>query len=114
LNSALGYLAVQNGNYAQAVQSFGKTASNNAALAQILTKDYNGAQNTLNAVASPNADTYYLKAIVGARINNLTNVVDNLKQAVTLNPNLATQAVKDLEFAKYIANNSFLNAVIGK
>ncbi|GHT87904.1 hypothetical protein FACS189474_1960 [Bacteroidia bacterium] len=111
LNNAMGYLSVVNGNYAQAAQSFGKTASNNAAIAQILSKDYNSAQSTLNAV-TPNADTYYLKAIVGARTNNVNNVIDNLKQAITLNPDLAARALKDLEFSKFMTNSKFLSAVL--
>ncbi|MDR0542653.1 MAG: hypothetical protein LBH19_10670 [Dysgonamonadaceae bacterium] len=111
LNNAQGYLAALKGNYAQAAQAFGKSASNNAALAQILSKDYNKALSTLDAVKLPNADTYYLKAIVGARTNNLNNVVGNLKQAIALNPNLAPQALKDLEFSKFFTNDQFLNAL---
>ncbi|GHV59852.1 hypothetical protein FACS1894182_14540 [Bacteroidia bacterium] len=114
LNSAMGYLAALKGNYTQAAQSFGQSASNNAALAQILSKDYNKALSTLNAIQAPNADTYYLKAIVGARTNNLNNVVNNLKQAVTLNPDLANQALKDLEFSKFVSNSQFLNALLKK
>ncbi|MDR2682768.1 MAG: hypothetical protein LBB64_02735 [Dysgonamonadaceae bacterium] len=111
LPNAQGYLAVLKGNYTQAVQLYGTSASNNAALAQILAKDYNKASATLNAVKQPNADTYYLKAIVGARTNNLANVVSSLKQAVSAKPALAQEAQKDLEFAKYITNSQFLDAV---
>jgi len=111
LNSALGLLAVQKGNYAQAVSSFGNTASNNAALVQVLTKDYSKAQATLNAVQNPNATTSYLKAIVASRTNNLTGVVSNLKQAIQLDPSLAKKAANDLEFVKYFTDSSFLNAL---
>ena len=114
LNNAMGYLAVLKGNYAQAAQSFGESASNNAALAQILSKDYNKAMTTLNAIALPNADTYYLKAIVGARTNNLTNVVSYLQRAIALKPDMAAYAVIDLEFSKYFTNNQFLNAIARK
>ena len=111
LNSALGLLSAASGNYSQAVGSFGNTASNNAALAQLLTKDYSKAQATLNAVANPNAVTSYLKAIVGARTNNLNDVVSNLTQAVRLDPSLAKRAATDLEFVKYITNQSFLSVI---
>jgi len=111
LNNAMGLLAIQKGNYAQALSSFGNTASNNAALAQVLTKDYSKALATLNAVQNPNAVTSYLKAIVASRTNNLTDVVSNLKQAIQLNPSLAKKAANDLEFVKYITNSSFLNAI---
>ncbi len=112
LENAMGYLAVLNGNYAKAEQSFGKTTSNNAALAQIMVKDYNKAQSTLNAIGKPDATTYYLKAIVGARTNNLNEVIDNLKTSISLNPDYAPRAIKDLEFSKYITNSKFLNAVL--
>ncbi|GHU64429.1 hypothetical protein FACS1894160_2300 [Bacteroidia bacterium] len=108
LNNALGLLAVANGNYSQAATSFGKTASNNAALAQLLSKDYSKAAATLSAVQNPNATTAYLKAIVGARTNNLNDVVSNLKQAVKLNPAYAKTAPLDLEFVKYVTNQDFI------
>jgi len=109
LNNALGLLAVSSGNYDRAVSSFGNTSSNNAALAQLLTKDYSKALATLNAVSNPNAVTSYLKAIVAARTNNLTDVVSNLTQAIKLDPSVAKKAATDLEFVKYITNQNFLN-----
>ena len=111
LNNALGLMSSLNGNYAQAVNSFGNTASNNAALAQIMTKDYSKAQTTLNDVPNPDATTSYLKAIVAARTNNLNDVVSNLSQAIKLDPSLAQKASTDLEFVKYIANPSFLSVI---
>ena len=111
LSNALGLVAVANGNYSQAVSSFGNTASNNAALAQLLTKDYSKAQATLNAVKNPNAETSYLKAIVAARTNNLNDVVSNLTQAVKLDSSLAKKAATDLEFVKYITNQNFINII---
>jgi len=111
LNSALGLLAIANGNYTQAVSSFGNAASNNAALAQLLTKNYSKAQTTLNAVQNPNGVTSYLKAIVAARTNNLSDVVSNLQQAIKLDPSLAKKATTDLEFVKYVTNPSFISAI---
>ena len=111
LNNAMGLLAIAEGSYSKAVSSFGATASNNAALAQILTNDYNKASATLNAVKNPSATTAYLKAIVGSRTNNLNAVVANLKQAISLDPSLASRAAKDLEFAKFITNQDFLNVI---
>ncbi|MDR0413742.1 MAG: hypothetical protein LBH61_08090 [Dysgonamonadaceae bacterium] len=110
LDNARGYLAVLNGNYTQAEKAF-STASNNAAIAQILAKDYSKAMNTLNAVERPDATTYYLKAIVGARTNNLDEIVNNLKESIALDSTKASQALRDLEFVKYITNGKFLSAV---
>jgi Flp pilus assembly protein TadD len=111
LNSASGILAVLNGNYNQAAQAFGNTASNNAALAQILAKDYSKAQNTLNAVANPNATTAYLKAIVGARTNNLDTAIAGLKTAIAADSSYASKALTDVEFAKYLSNSKFLEVI---
>jgi len=104
---ALGLLAVANGNYSQAVSSFSGSASNNSALAKLLSKDYSGALATLNAVQSPDATTSYLKAVVSSRTNNLAGVVSNLKEAIKLDPSLVSKASKDLEFVKYLTNTEF-------
>ncbi|MDR1562822.1 MAG: hypothetical protein LBS54_07055 [Dysgonamonadaceae bacterium] len=110
LSNALGLVALANGNYQKAASSF-TTASNNAALAQLLSKDYSKAQTTLNAVASPNGTTSYLKAIIAARTNNLNAVVSNLKQAIKLDSSLAKKASTDLEFVKYLTNQEFLSII---
>ncbi|MDR3252093.1 MAG: hypothetical protein LBT35_00785, partial [Tannerella sp.] len=70
LGQALGLLYLTQGEYAKAVSSFAGTKSNNAALAQILTKDYSTAAQTLNGVKKANAITDYLKAVVAARTND--------------------------------------------
>ena len=74
----------EQGEWAKAANSFGSVKFNNAALAQILTKDYSKASQTLNAVAKPDATTSYLKAIVAARTNDANAVISNLKAATLL------------------------------
>lgn len=111
LTEALGILALKKGDYSKAITSFGNTASNNAALAQLLNKDYNKAQSTLNNVKDADATTAYLKAIVAARTNNLDGVVSNLGTAIKKDKNLAKKALNDTEFVKYITNAQFLNVV---
>ncbi|MDR1557938.1 MAG: hypothetical protein LBS88_13060 [Tannerellaceae bacterium] len=107
LSEALGVLYLQQGEYAKAVSSFGATKSNNAALAQILTKDYSKALQTLNAVPKANATTDYLKAIVAARTNDTNAVVNNLKAAIAKDRAYVKEAAADLEFAKYTTNAEF-------
>lgn len=111
LSEALGVLYLQQGEYAKAVNSFGSTKSNNAALAQILVKDYSKAQQTLGAVANADATTDYLKAVVAARTNNSSEVINSLKAAVAKDRSLAKEAALDLEFAKYAANADFLSVI---
>ena len=107
LSEALGVLYLEQGEWAKATNSFGSVKSNNAALAQILTKDYSKASQTLNAVPNPDATTSYLKAIVAARTNDANGVVSNLKQAIAKDSSLKNEAAIDLEFAKYATNSDF-------
>lgn len=101
LGDALGVYYLKQGDAAAAVKAFGDTKSNNAALAQILTKDYSKAKSTLAAINKPDATTYYLMAILGARTNNESMLNTNLRQAVRLDSSLAKKAIDDLEFANY-------------
>jgi len=107
LGEALGLLYLQQGDYAKAVSAFAGAKTNNAALAQLLTKDYSAAAQTLSAVKKPTAVTDYLKAIVSARTNDATGAVSNLKAAISKDRSLAKEAANDLEFAKLLGNSSF-------
>ena len=98
---AMGVYYMQKGDIQNAVRSFGDIKTNNAALAQILNKDYTAAANTLDNIKNPDATTYYLKAIVDARTNNSNGVINNLRQAVKLDDSMLKRAQNDLEFAKY-------------
>lgn len=102
---ALGVFYLTQGDLAKAVRTFGNSKTNNAALAQILSGDYSKAKSTLAAIKTPDATTYYLNAVLGARTNNESMVMNNLRQAIKLNKNLATRAKADLEFAKYNLSN---------
>ena len=101
LGSALGVYYLQQGDVNAAVKAFADDKSNNAALAQILSKDYSKAKNTLSAIKTPDATTYYLLAILGARTNNEQMVTSNLSKAIKLDNKLAKQAANDLEFASF-------------
>ena len=100
-NEALGNLYIKQGQYDRAVNAFGDTKTNSAALAQILAKDYNKAKNTLNGVANADAYTHYLMAIVGARTNNASLVKSSMKKVAAADAALAAHAANDREFAKY-------------
>lgn len=101
LGDAMGTYYLMTGDVNNAVKSFGSAKSNNAALAQILNKDYSKAKSTLGAINNPDAVTYYLTAVLGARTNNDKMVQNNLRQAVKLDRSLAARAAKDLEFKNF-------------
>ena len=101
LNEATGTLYLLQGDANAAVKAFGDAKTNNAALAQILTKNYSKAKNTLAAIAQPDATTYSLSAVLGARTNNEKMVSSNLRKAIELDSKLAKRAAADLEFANF-------------
>ena len=100
--AALGNLYIAQGQYERAVSAFGETKSNAAALAQIMSENYTAAKSTLASVETPDAYTYYLNAIVGARTNNAAAVAENL--AISLDSSLRAKALNDAEFRKYASS----------
>lgn len=101
VNEALGIYYLKQGDNAAAARALEGVNSNNAAVAQILTKDYSGAKKTLSAIADPDADTYYITAVLGARTNNEAMILNNLRQAIKLDRTMADRARNDLEFSRF-------------
>jgi tetratricopeptide (TPR) repeat protein len=109
LDEAMGLLNLLQGNYNQAVSAYGRNNSNNAALAQLLVRDYNAAKQTLEAIETPDATTAYLLAIIASRTNNFNEVIANLRAAIGRDRTIAARALSDLEFAKYRTNQEFMS-----
>jgi Flp pilus assembly protein TadD len=106
----LGIIDIQNGDYAEAIGNMGSENTFNKALAQVLNGDYSTALTTIDASAdAESAMGYYLKAIIGARQDNLDMVVNNLKSAFAKDSSLKGKAAKDREFIKFFENASFQN-----
>lgn len=101
---ALGVYYLTKGELNKANVAFGDSKTNNAALAQILAKDYSNAKATLAAIPNPDAITYYLNAVLGARTNNENMVLTNLRKAASMDSNLLNRAKHDLEFSKFNLN----------
>ena len=108
-DEALGNLYIAQGEYARAAALLKGKNTNSALLAQVLNKNYVAARETLEAMENPDAMTYYIKAVLGARTSNVSFVYDGLKSAVELDPSLAKKAMGDLEFAKYAKDATFCN-----
>ncbi|MFZ4740892.1 MAG: tetratricopeptide repeat protein [Bacteroidales bacterium] len=110
-NYNLGVIMIKEGNYAAAVNSFGKTSCDyNVALATLLNGN-NSSANTAIECAAKDAQTYYLTAIIAARNNNANMVYDNLKNAIAQDASFKAQAKEDLEFAKFANTAEFENAI---
>ena len=99
---AEGLRYLQQGRYTLATAVLEQLGSNNnTVLAQILSQDYAAAQVTLTTIATPDALTHYLKAVLGARMNNEEDIRTGLKAVANTNPQLAKRALTDLEFQHY-------------
>ena len=106
-DEALGNLYIAQGEYARAAELLKGKNTNSALLAQVLNNNYVAARETLEQMENPDAVTYYIKAVLGARTSNVGFVYDGLKKAVELDPSLAKKAMGDLEFAKYVNDSTF-------
>ena len=111
-NVNLGNLKVRTGDYAAAASFYGSanSCSYNAALAATLAGNYDAAMKNAEC-ATQDADAFYLKAIIGARTNNLDMLTTNLTRAIRENASLREVAKKDLEFKKYMDTDLFKVAV---
>ena len=101
LGQALAYLYLKQGEYMKAETAFGETASNNAAVAQLLNGNYAKALKTLQKITTPSATTELIRAIIAARTNDNNGVITALKSAIALDGSVAYQIADNLEFAKY-------------
>ena len=106
-DEALGNLYIAQGKYGHAASQLNDCNTNSAALAQLLNKDYSTARTTLEGIENPDAMTYYIKAILGARTSNVAFLYDGLKNAIRLDSSLAEKAAGDLEFRKYAQDGTF-------
>ena len=110
-DEALGNLYIAQGEYSRAAAKLKGSNTNSAALAQLLNKDYSSSRSTLESIKEPNAMTYYIKAVLGARTANVSLLYDGLKNAVKLDPSMAKKAASDLEFFKYAQDATFQNII---
>ncbi|MEM7107372.1 MAG: hypothetical protein AAF519_04030 [Bacteroidota bacterium] len=119
VNGVKGAVEIMIAKYPDAVRSTSgasNTAVNlfNKGLAQVLTKDYQNAISSFNDAASQDSNmgiAHYGAAIASARLGNESDVVSHLTSAVQATPSLKEEALGDLEFAAFAANEAFRNAL---
>jgi hypothetical protein len=109
----LGVIAITKGEYDQAVNFFGSEPSFNLALAELLKGDANKAKATLDAMKEmcKCGKPSYLKAVVGARLDNRDYMLNGLREAVGFNADWKAYAKTDLELAKYWNDDTFKSTV---
>ncbi|NQY67701.1 MAG: hypothetical protein HRT72_08260 [Flavobacteriales bacterium] len=95
----MGFLQIKSGDYADAVSSYGSACTFNAALAKVLNDDAEGAMSTLDCSEDKeSAIGFYLKAVIGAKMNDASAVIENLNSAIAQDPALKAKAAKDAAF----------------
>ena len=109
----LGVIAITKGEYDKAVNFFGTEVCFNLALAQVLKGDVNKAKATLDSMKElcKCGKPSYLKAVVGARLDDKNYMLAGLKEAIGFNADWKAYAKTDLELAKFFADSAFQGAV---
>ena len=109
----LGVIAITKGEYDKAVNNLGNEPNFNLALAQVLKGDVAKAKSTLDGLKDlgKTGKPSYLKAIVGARLDDRTYMINGLKEAIGINSSWKAYAKTDLEFAKFFNDDTFKSVV---
>lgn len=109
----LGVIAITKGEYDKAVNYFGTEPCFNLALAQLLKGDVNKAKATLDSMKEmcKCGKPSYLKAVVGARLDDKNYMLAGLREAVGFNADWKAYAKTDIEFAKYFNDDTFKSVV---
>lgn len=102
VNYNQGIIDIMDGDYNSAVQNMKGYNTFNKALAQVLAGNNEAALSTLNQSNEANtAQGQYLKAVIGARMNDADMVSNSLKAAYALDASLKDKAATDLEFRNF-------------
>jgi tetratricopeptide (TPR) repeat protein len=109
----LGIIAITKGEYDKAVNFLGTEPSFNLALAQYLKGDVAKAKATLDSMKElcKCGKPSYLKAVIGARLDDRNYMLSNLREAIGFKADWKAYAKTDLEFAKFFADDTFKSTV---
>lgn len=102
----MGILSMVRGNYSEAITNFksaNKVCQYNMALSYTMNGEFENAQKSADCIDSKkkNSQTYYLKAVIASRANNINEVVSNLTKSFELDGKMRANAMDDQEFAKF-------------
>ena len=105
----LGVIAITKGEYDKAVNYFGTEPCFNLALALYLKGDVNKAKAMLDSMKDlcKCGKPSYLKAVVGARLDDKNYMLTNLREAIGFKADWKAYAKTDLEFAKFFNDDTF-------
>ena len=101
----LGIISIIKGLYPAAVEYLGGSDSFNQGLALLLAGKTDAAKNTFQKVDEAKAS--YGLAIIGARMQDETLLLNSLRTAIGKDASLKERALKDMEFRNYLTNAAF-------
>lgn len=109
----MGVISITKGEYDKAVNYFGSEPCFNNALALALKGDNNKAKVMLDGMKElcKCGKPSYLKAILGARLDDRNYMLNNLREAIGFNADWKAYAKTDLEFAKFFNDDTFKSTV---
>ncbi|MBS0011103.1 MAG: hypothetical protein KFF49_06820 [Bacteroidales bacterium] len=107
----LGTIAIIKGEYDKAVNYFNNEPSVNNALAHVLKGDLTKAKNMLDNMEEESPSGSYLKAVIGARMDNKDYMLTNLREAIEAKADMKEYVAKDIEFAKFFNDSDFTSLV---
>lgn len=98
----MGLCAIPLGDWATAGNRMARAEdSYNKVLALILAENYAGASASLEQITEKDAAFYYLRAILGSRMDNRDMMTTSLTRAVALSGSYRDKASRDAEFVKH-------------
>lgn len=107
-----GLCAIPLGDWATAGNRMARSEdSYNKVLALILSENYAGASVALDKISEKDAAYYYLRAILGARMDNREMMTTSLTRAVSSSGLYGDKARKDAEFVKHWDKDYFQAAI---
>jgi tetratricopeptide (TPR) repeat protein len=109
----LGVISITKGEYDKAVNYFGTEACFNNALALYLKGDVTKSKAMLDGMKElcKCGKPSYLKAVIGARLDDKNYMISNLKEAIGFKADWKTYAKTDLEFAKFFNDETFKSTI---
>jgi len=108
VNYNLGVTKLYQGDYANAESYLANAGCDfNRGLAQLLNKNYSGAQSTFACVEPQDAETIYIQAVSASMNNDKENTLKYLGNAIKANEKYKKCAANDMIFLKYRDDASF-------
>ena len=104
----LGLINIEEGKYEEAITLMGESKSFSLALANVLFEKYDIANDILDQLSPDDASVNYLRSIIASRLDNIDLMIESLKSAFSIDPNLKNKAKSDREFIKHFENADFL------